>query len=179
MASGWITTNGTAPFLQPAPAGPPTVAPNANPRSQRLVVGLAGLVGDVADLKRAPVDFDANILTFFIWPTVFDGFTPGSPGALGAQIASYAAAPWLWSVHYRGSYQAFNASQILVPSVLAGTAFDQITAMGDAVCPVGAQVGTSIESLLNIGFKLRVEDPATYPNAVVVIDYFMARNTQG
>lgn len=144
-----------------------------------LVVGLSGVVGAVADLLRAPVDFVPDVLTAMVWPTVFESFTAApAPGALGAQITDYANAPWLWKVLYRGSYSAFAAAAIVEPTQVAGTAFNQANAMSDAVFPKGAQVGLNIAELNTIGFKLWIPDAATYPNAVVLVDFFMARTTQ-
>ena len=176
--AGVITSNGLASFLQPAPAPVPSGSPS-NVKSMTLVVGLSGVVCAVADLVRAAVDFTPDVFTAMVWPTVFESFAAApAPGVLGAEIAAYSNAPWLWKALYRGSYSAFLAAAIVEPTQVAGTAFNQANAMSDAVFPKGAQVGLNIAQLNTIGFKLWIPDAATYPNAVMLVDFFMSRTTQ-
>lgn len=170
-----VQSSGTAPFLQPAPC-PPVLATNA--KSQQVAIPLAGLVVPVANLL-AQAPFVPNIFTFFIWPLVFESF---SAGVLGAEITALTAAPWSWSVHCRTDYApAFTPADIVLPTNNTASSFLDATAMGDTRCPLGAQVGLQLDQMVTLGFRLKIPaaDAATYPNAVVLLDYFMSRTSEG
>ncbi len=168
-----VVGSGRQSLLQPSPyplAGVVPVSP-----AKRLVVPQGGVVLSVANLLTAANLEASNVdlLSVTMWGVVCTDAT------LTTLVTRYTNLPWLWMICYRQSQAVFTASDIKTPTWPPDSNPTDATKGCDAPLISGAAHGINLQGQATVGFRLSIDDILTYPDAVGVVDYYIARTVQG
>lgn len=161
------------PLLQ-LPRSPSSLAVGQMAPAKRLLVPLAGVSLDVAQMQAVAGFSGADMLALYLWPFVMADAT------CTAAISRYTNLPWLWQVSARVGLAPIAGADVVVPAWPPNANPADATRLCDPILTAGGAMGLKLNNTGGaVAFRLSIDDAVTYPTAHAIIEYALCRTAQG